>query len=218
MFKYSAFLLVLLTLCLPAKANTLTFAFTGTTSGAFVSGSNVIPQGTFFSGTLSYNFPQTGTTSPITLGGTQSIYQYNSLTLTIDHQTVVEPAGDLGVYMNPTVPNGIPVGDSLYTLSVFGPPAPASTGSINGITPNYIYLGLVDNSATAFNGTELPQTLNLSSFTVAFMGFNWVPEGKGDSDTINDLTTLTTVPEPPALVLLGSGLALMAFLRLRFVN
>jgi len=215
MYKTSALIagVLMAVLSLPLQAGTIVYTFTGTTDIAITSGSNTIPVGTPFSGTLSYDFPQTGTVSSF-FGGTQSVFQFNSLTLIMNGQTVLEPAGNLVLYDNVTPPKGVPVGDSLYTF-LPGTPVPPSTGSINGIAPNFIYLGFVDTSGAVFSGPALPQTLDLANFSSAFLGFNYGPLGTGNTDTIHPLKTLsgsTAVPEPSALVLLGSALAL-AFLR-----
>jgi hypothetical protein len=68
------------------------------------------------------------------------VFSFNSLTLTIGGQTVSEGRGQLGLYDNVTPPHGVPVGDSFYTY-VPGIPNNApnpSSGSIDGVTPNYI--------------------------------------------------------------------------------
>ena len=191
-------------------AGTITIDYSGTIRNAITVGGSSIPVGSSFSGQLSYDSPQTGTVTSFQQG-TQSVFTFNSLTLTIGGQTVTEDAGQLGLYNDVNPPNGVPVGDSFYTF-VPGIPNNApnpSTGTIDGVTPNYIYLGFVDPTGNAFSGPGLPQSLTLSQFKAAFIGINYGPLGAGNKTTINAITSLgvtSSVPEPSSLSLLALGL------------
>ena len=191
----------------PAKA--ITYHFTGATDIAITEGSNTIPSGTPFSGTFSYDLGQVGTVTPFQ-GGTQSVFTFNFLTLTIAGQTVTTGAGSLGLYNNVTTsPSGVPNGDSLFTFVPGIPnntPNPSS-GTINGITPNFIYLGFVDPTGTAFSGSGLPTNLQLAQFSDAFLGLNYGPLGAGDIDTVHPLSTLTVsgIPDSGSTFLLALG-------------
>jgi hypothetical protein len=186
----------------------ITYNFTGATDIDITEGANTIPFGTPFAGTFAYDSGQPGTITTFR-GGTQSAFTFNWLTLTIAGQTVTEGPGSLGLYNDVTSsPNGVPNGDSLYTFVPGIPnnsPNP-STGTINGITPNFIYLGFVDPVATAFSGPGLPTTLHLPSFSGAFLGLDYGPLGAGNTVTIHPLSTLTgstlpsQVPETSSLL------------------
>jgi hypothetical protein len=118
-----------------------------------------IPAGTAFSGTFAYDFPQAGTVTPFE-GGTQSVFTFQSLTLTVGGQTVTVGPGQPGLYndVNPPTGSGVPKGDSLFTFIPGIPnntPNP-STGSLPGLQPNFIYLGFVDSTGKVFSGPGLP--------------------------------------------------------------
>jgi hypothetical protein len=171
-------------------------------------GSN--PVGTPFSGQFAYDTPQAGTTTPF-FGGTQTVFGYSVLTLTIGGQTVTDGPGALTLYDNVTPPNGVPVGDSLYTFLPPSGTGPApSTGSFPGVTPNSIYLGLPDPSGTVISGPSLPTNLSLSSFFEPFVGVNYGPLGAGDTTVVFPLLSLgqtpASVPEPMSICLLTAGL------------
>ncbi len=141
-----AALLVLVLFCCPdvSHAGTVVLDFSGQTDAAVTVGGNSIPSGSVFQGQLSYDAPQTAAVTSF-YGGTQSVFSFNSLTWTIGGQTVSEGPGQLGLYNNVTPPNGVPVGDSFYTFvpGISNNAPNPSTGSIDGVAPNYIYLGFV---------------------------------------------------------------------------
>ena len=205
----------------PLYADTLALNYAGSTTIAISAGGSTIPAGSDFTGVLSYETPQSGVITSFA-GGTQSVFSFNSLTLTIGGQTVSASAGQLGLYNDVNPSSGVPVGDSLYTFVPGIPgngPGPSS-GSIDGLVPNYIYLGLVDASGAVFTSSALPQTLTLSQFNEAFLGINYGPFGAGNTTTIFPLTSLNTVSnsqpvlEPASSLLLGTGLiGLVGFLR-----
>ena len=196
--------------CHALSAAAIIYHFTGTTDVAITEGSNTIPSGTPFSGTFSYDDGQIGTVTPFQ-GGTQSVFTFNFLTLTIAGQTVTTGTGSLGLYNDVTTsPSGVPNGDSLFTFVPGIPnnsPNPSS-GSINGITPNFIYLSFVDPTGTAFSGSGLPSNLNLLQFSQAVLGLNYGPLGAGDIDTVHPLSSLTSsqaIPDSGSTLLLLFG-------------
>jgi hypothetical protein len=114
-------------------SNTSADAITYNFSGAFDAPINALPIGTPFTGTFSYDFPQTGTVFPYR-SGTVSLYTYTSLSLTVGGQTVTEPSDVLSLV------NDTSFGDQLITGNwyPFGTGVPASSGSLGGITPSHI--------------------------------------------------------------------------------
>lgn len=185
------------------------FAFTGTTSVAM----DGVPAGTPFSGTLVYDLGAAAPAGSVAFyGGTKTVYvnAYSALTMTIGGETVQETVpGPMTLYDNVNPPNGVPVGDSLYSFTPGSGNPNASTGSFAGLTPNFIYLGFVDTSGSAFSGSALPATLDLGTFTSAFIGVNFHPFGAGNTTTIASLRTLTPVPEPTTLGLTLGGLGVL---------
>jgi hypothetical protein len=195
-----------------AQGTTVSYSFSGTTS-ITIGG---IPENTPFTGTFTYNDAVAGTTTPY-YGGTQTIFPnaYSALTVTIGGNTVSETVpGAMAMYVDVNPPNSIPVGDSLYSFNPLNGVGPnASTGSFAtyGTTPDFMYLGFVDLTGTAFSGTSLPSTLNLSEFNQEpidpFIGIDYGPLGSGNTDTISGITSLSEVPEPEIGWLIAFGLA-----------
>jgi hypothetical protein len=216
LLKLSLGLLVILCSS-PLHAGPITYGYTGVLNSTITVGTSSIPAGSPFSGELSYDVSQTGVVTPF-VGGTQSVFEFNSLTLTIDGQTVVESPGNLGLYNNVNSTLGVPPGDSFYTFVPGDNTGPGpSTGSIDGVTPDFFYLGLVDPSGQAFSGSGLPQSLTLSEFSEAFVGIDYGPLGTGNTDTIFFLSSLNTVstPEPPTVTIVAIGLFILAMAMLR---
>lgn len=199
-----------------ARSANAVFDFTGTTSVAM----DGVAAGTPFSGSFVYDRNALAPLGDVAFyGGTRTIYEsaYSALTMTIGGHTVQETVpGVITVYNNVTPPNGVPVGDSMYTFTPGnGNPNP-STGSFTGLTPNFIYLGFVDTKGSAFSGSSLPSTLDLNSFTSAFIGVNFHPYGSGNTTTISNLKTLTSpIPEPSTNALAIAGLCVLAFVARR---
>ena len=112
----------------------------------------------------------------------------------------------------------VPPGDSFYTFVPGDNTGPGpSTGSIDGVRPDFFYLALVDLSGQAFSGSGLPQSLTLSDFSAAFVGIDYGPLGAGNTDTIFFLSSLNTVstPEPPTVTIVAIGLFTLAMAMLR---
>lgn len=205
-----------------SHAGLVTVSYTGRTTSSITVGGHTIPNGSLFSGRLTYDFPQPGTITSFR-GGTQSIFTFNSLTWTIGTETVTESAGQIGLYNDVTTStSGVPNGDSFYTF-VPGIPntPPPATGSIDGVAPNFIYLGLVDPTGNAFTGSGLPQSLSLAEFSPspkeAFLGVNYGPLGAGNIVTIFPLTSLTSsaIPEPGSAILLATGMCVLPAMAVR---
>jgi len=156
----------------------VTYQFTGTTSFAMNvdNGTNVgsVPAGTQFTGTLVFDNAQTATAVPFA-GGTHSTYVFTSMTITIGVSSASWGPGVIDVYGNLTSnTGGYPIGDSFYanlTSQLSSQVAP--NGLIGGAQFNWVGLGLVDPTGTAFTGSALPANLNFRSFQNPFMEFNY---------------------------------------------
>jgi hypothetical protein len=194
-----------------ARATTITFS--GNTSIAIGS----IPGNTPFTGTFTYNPSATGVTTSYN-GGTETLFSnaYTGLTLTIGGSTVHETVpGTIALFNNLTSSGGVSAGDDLLSFDPFGAGENPSSGTFTSysLTPDFIYLSLVDSTGTAFSGTNLPAALNLAEFTSAVVGVDYGPLGSGNTDTISNLSTLKTLPDrtSTAWLLLGAVAALLAF-------
>ena len=168
---------------MPASA--VTYEFFGTFEVALSDGTNTIPAGTPFSGIFSYSFPQQGPAClPPACVQTSAEYTFNSFSITVAGQTV----SAIGPH-SLTLYNNDPIeGDSLMTGTNRGANNPASSGSIDGITPNWIALTLEDAfnpTATAFSNLNLPRKLKLADFTFPAVQFNTGPFGTETRSQLN---------------------------------
>lgn len=186
----------------------VTYQFTGTTSSTMTvddgTSAGTIPAGTPFSGTLIFDDAQAAAPGAFS-GGTHSAYAFTGMTLTVGATTVSWGPGTIDLYDNLTSTGaGYPVGDSLYA-NLSAPAAPS--GAINGARFNWILLGLVDGTGTAFAGGALPGALNFASFQQPFIEFNYgtlgTPWGAGNTSTLQWLSSLSktggTVTPPPTI-------------------
>lgn len=190
----------------PAGGHIVTGSFSGSTDIALVENGTTIPAGTPFTGTFSYDPNQVGATTPFR-GGTQTLYSFNSLTATINGQTVSSGAGSALLFNDVTMSTtGIPNGDSFFLNIASGGSSPVpSSGSFGGVVPDFLYLDLDDSTGTAFAGTQLPSVLNLSAFTSTALGIDYGPLGAGNVSTIHPLSALS-VPEAETLPAILAGL------------
>ena len=186
----------------------VTYQFTGTTSSTMTvnngTSAGTISAGTPFSGTLTFDDAQNATAVAFA-GGTHSQYPFTNMTLTTGTNTVSWGPGTIDVYNNLTsASSGYPIGDSLYANIAGVPP----NGTINGAQFNWIFLGLVDGTGTAFASSALPSNLNFASFqNNQFIEFNYgtlgTPWGAGNTSTIQWLSSLSktgsTVTTPPTI-------------------
>jgi hypothetical protein len=158
-------------------ATTNTYNFSGVT----VAGGG-LPDNIPFYGTFSYDDSVAGVAKPYGTGA-EIVFEnaYSALTLTIGGETVNETVpGTIGMFN--AVGNGLD--NSLFTYDALINQNPnASTGAFHayGLTPNFIYLQLNNSTDSVFSGTNLPSTLDLSSFGEAFIGINYGPFGVGNS-------------------------------------
>lgn len=188
------------------QAAAATVTFSGATSLAM----GGIAAGTPFTGVFTYDPTALSSGDTPYYNGTQTIYPlgFSQLSMTIGGQTVTESVpGTLTLFNNVQPPNSIPVGDSLYTFNPLNGQGPnPSSGSFAGLTPNYIYLGFVDNTGQAFSSTQLPASLTTLKFNEAFVGINFGPLGAGNTTTISFISLGSAVPEPSAAAMAGVGL------------
>ena len=166
--------------------------------------------GTPFTGVFTYDPTASSSGDVPYYNGTQAIYPagFSQLSMTIGAQTVTESApGPISLFNNVQPPNSIPVGDSLYTFNPLNGQGPdPSSGSFAGLTPNYIYLGFVDNTGQAFSSTQLPAALTALKFNEAFVGINFGPMGAGNTTAISSISLGSAVPEPSVSEMTALGL------------
>jgi hypothetical protein len=163
-----------------------------------------IPAGTPFTGAVTYDDAQTVTPAAF-YGGTHSAYTFARMSLTIGATTLNWGPGWIDVYDNVTsTGGGYPIGDSFY-INIKSPVAPG--GTFNGAQFNWIFLGLVDPTGTAFTGSGIPANLNFASFQNPFIEFNYgtlgTPWGAGNTSMLQFLATLSKTsgtPTPPPTI------------------
>jgi hypothetical protein len=99
-------------------------------------------------------------------------------------------------------------GDQLITGNwyPYGTGVPASSGSIGGITPNFITLVLSDPTGQAFENPNLPPNLNLADFSYAVIEINTGPFGAGNTVTTEPITFLSLEPVAVPTPIAGAGL------------
>lgn len=180
----------------------VTYQFSGITNTGNMAGNGGtlstvgVPNGTPYSGSFTYDGAQVVT--PVAFdGGTHAVYTFTSMTLTMLGSTVTWGPGTIDVYNNLTLGVGYPVGDSLYVnISSLTPP----TGSFGGVSFNWIFLGFVDSTGTAFSSATLPANLNLASFQSYFIEFNF-SWAAGITSQLQFLSTLSngTPSTPPTI-------------------
>ena len=190
-------------------ATTNTYNFSGVT---FAAGG--LPDNMPFYGTFSYDDSVPGVTTPYGTGA-EIVFgnAYSALTLTIGGETVSETVPGTIAMFN-AVGNGLD--NSLFTYDALINQTPnASIGAFDtyGLTPNFIYLELNNSTDSAFSGTDLPPTLDLSSFGEAFIGINYGPFGVGNSGMALNITSLEPAPEPETGWLMLCGLGVIIIVR-----
>lgn len=210
--KQTLFTLALFGIIGSAFAAPVTYQFTGSTIQAMNvnngASTGSIPAGTPFSGALVFDDAQTAAPAAF-WGGTHATYSFSSMTLTMAGSTVSWGPGIIDVYDNVTsTAGGYPVGDSFYA-NISSSVAPG--GTFNGAQFNWIFLGLVDPTGTAFTGSGLPANLNFASFQNPFIEFNFgtqgQPWGAGNTSMLHFLTTLSKTggsPAPPPTITTSS--------------
>lgn len=194
-----------------ARADSVTYNFTGTITSSTASS---ISTGNTFSGQFTFDPAAVGTGSPTFM--------------TYDGQTFsVNISGSPGYSVTATTPPGIQVqndGTDFFAVAgtpsviPFPPPAPPEWNP--GINDSSMALFLSDSTGTAFSSANLPSSLDLSAFDSATFSLtvSWYftpPEGvtqQYTDDIEGNITSLTlappsAVPEPASATLAGLGLA-----------
>jgi hypothetical protein len=201
--------LVVALLGAPARADLITYTFTGKVTSV-----DPALAGTFSAGqTLTGQYTFDPTTPPVA-GSNSSFAVFDALTnlhFTLGSYSAASSAApEIQVDNAPTAPDDRYAVVSRASQGLTGP-------SVNGLPLNFFAFRLDDSTGTVFsNALILPTSLNLSSFdSTAFFLFFGNTSPAIVSGTITSLTPVTAVPEPSSLALAGiGGLGLLVY-RLR---
>jgi hypothetical protein len=190
----------------PAHAATVIYAFEGrvtdlTRDGGLFGASGTVQVGDTFTGRITY---ETGTANPDLAPGDPELGNYSLIELTID-QSVLPPLSLTGIVVIHE-----PGGPTL-------PPVPADLGrdwfvarAASEVYPS-VLLRLQGVFGSAFTDDSLPESLELADFeNAAVQGLVAVglPPFPSNEDA-GVITSLSRVPEPGTLALVGSCLALL---------
>ena len=174
----------------PAKAASITFNFTGIVTDVGVKlGTSTFHTGDAASGSYTFNSDTKDSVKGTTIG------TYNG---TISNLVVHIGSynATLGAGSNFILVENKPTVDS-YTMQ-----APFAGSTVNGRTPSFFRIELVDPTHTAFSNDHLPTTPpNLASF--ATHTFRLVFNGGPVATVRGDITA---IPLPAAVILFGAGL------------
>ena len=191
----------------PATAAPVTFAFTGVVNnvapGLFTSGGN-------FNGSQKLSGFYTFNDATLDSNPSGRIGRYND---TITALTVqLGPASGPPSYtatLGPETPgnnNFIQIRNQPSGVDGYEVRAPVTGPSVNGFSPLYFRIELIDPSHTVFSNDSLPTTPpSLSSFATNTWRLVFT-DGNGNARIQGSLTSATLVPLPAAVILFGAGL------------
>ncbi len=191
-----------------AHANPVTYQFGGTIDLTVLGDAfGTLSTGDTFQGVFTYD-DATPQAPPFVPLGT-AYNALSSFSITIGAETITGGAGAMVVHNNE---GGI---DFVEILPFITFPAgsmnpPGTLGGL-GICGGCFSIFLRDTTATIFNDESLPGTLSLASFP----GNNVVrfTDAGGNFSVESPLTSLASVPEPSAILLLATGLVALALAR-----
>ena len=181
----------------PAAATTVVADFAGVTNHAMQG----IATDTPFTARLVYDDAAVGVTQYVAANAPVGFFGqgFSEFSITIGGRTVTSGPGGLLLGDNEPSTQGYPPGDFLYTFNgARGSPGPSS-GSFTGLTPNFIYLGLLDlRGGAVASRSVLPGSLNGFLTGNSFVGFNYGPMGGGNTTSIAFISSITVgTPIPP---------------------
>jgi len=192
-----------------AEAAPITYKFTGiflgTFAGGFFSFGSISP-GTSFSGSFTYERVQTDQAPAETFLG---VYDFIDFRVRIGGEEVV--ATDQGTQDEIRVFNTDPQGSDSFHVDATSPGS--ITGTLGGLVIDTMELIIGGGDGTPWNSDALPSVQEMARAQakgLSFVGFLSLQLFAGGS-----VETLTPVPEPSTLLLLGSGLAGLGFFRWR---
>lgn len=166
--------------------------------------SNIVAYGSHFNGIFSYDT----SAAPISSGSTYAFYPASDFSVTIDSIYSFTSASPEAFVLN-----------NNSCCDRFGMHETTGSDISSNITADYMYLALTDGTDTVFSDTSLPVSLNLSDFG----GWNGIIISNNSSSGLGStsdsyivsgiITSITPVPEPSTLILLGIGLMILLTLQ-----
>ena len=198
-------------------ATPVTYSFSGNIVGT--AGLSAFNLGDTISGTFTYDPAATDT-----VPGDPNVGIYNqpySLNMSVNSGAYLATAGQHeSIVLNDSTTKSF--GKTVDSFDAFssklrgGTPSGAMVDGLELIDMGLIFL---DYTHTLYTDDSLPTSLSLASFDSLQFRLGFGPSAPGSLPTnvvIGTISTLQTVPEPSTLLLLGSGLAGLGFVRRRF--
>ncbi len=211
-----------------AYASPVTFSFTGVISSITDRFGTPVIFGTsqFHAGdTVSASFTFDPAASPTVFFANEAVYDavissYNATTS--GGYSASATTGQITMWNNSGAPYDDRFRAGMFQEPSFTPPYTLTGAAVDGLPLLDFVVAVEDPSQTAFSGTGLPSTLDLSKFDLnaTYSGMQFVFGTLNQPDTYRlvnaHITGMSVVPVPATLLLLGPGLVGLAAIRRRF--